>query len=92
FFWNTIKDSLCDIVVDLSKWSVNQNLFENGRGRIQTTGTTGSLLDGHMNNTVNWDFTSTIGGYTNTSTVQQNSTLINAYVEGVGPSGAGTAN
>lgn len=92
FFWNTIKDSLCDIVVDLSKWSVNQNLFENGRGRIQTTGATGSLLDGHMNNTVNWDFTSTIGGYTNTSTVQQNSTLINAYVEGVGPSGAGTAN
>ena len=91
-FWNTIKDSLCDIVIDLSKWSVNQNLFENGRGRIQTIGTTGSLLDGHMNNTLNWDFTSTVGGYTNTSTVQQNSTIINGYVEGVGPDGPATAN
>ena len=77
-FWNTFIRCNANVTIDLSNWSVNQNTF-NGRGGFVTVGTSGSLLDGHGNNTVDWDFTG--GQCSNTSTLQQDSVLNMVYYE-----------
>lgn len=77
-FWNTFTRCQANVTIDLSNWSVNQNTF-NGRGGFVTIGTSGDLLDGHANNTVDWDFTG--GQCSNTSSLQQDSVLNMVYYE-----------
>lgn len=77
-FWNSFNRIIGDITIDLTNWSVNQNTF-NGRGSFITTGTGGDSLDGHANNTAEWDFTP--GTCLNDSGLQQTSLLTSAYYE-----------
>lgn len=77
-FWNTFTRVQGDITIDLSNWSVNQNTFS-GRGSFTTIGSGPNVLDGHGNNTADWDFTG--GTCSNTASVQQDSILIGSYYE-----------
>lgn len=77
-FWNTFTRVQGDIAIDLSNWSVNQNTFT-GRGSFTTIGSGPNVLDGHGNNTADWDFTG--GNCSNTASVQQDSLLIGTYYE-----------
>ncbi len=53
-FWNSFS-GVADFTIDLTNWSVNQNEFRNGKGRIKTIGTGSAIGEGHMNNAYSWD-------------------------------------
>ena len=77
-FWNTFRRCNSNVTIDLSNWSVNQNTFT-GRGGFVTIGSGANVLDGHANNTSDWDFTG--GQCSNTASVQQDSLLVGTYYE-----------
>jgi hypothetical protein len=77
-FWNTFRRMVSDVTIDLSNWSVNQNTFT-GRGNFVTVGSGVNVLDGHGNNTNEWDFTANM--CSNTASVQQDSMIIGSYYE-----------
>lgn len=79
-FWNTFRNIIADVEIDVSKWSVNQNTFNGRGGFLVMDGGSGNKLDAHANNTDHWDFTGG-AGYVNAGGIGQDSLIVGAYYE-----------
>jgi hypothetical protein len=80
-FWNYFQNITGDVAIDVSNWSVNQNVFVNGRGKVTISGGPAGALDCHQNVFFCWDFTPGAVGYLDTSSTQQTNLMFAAYYE-----------